>query len=291
MTITASTSVAAVIGWPVEHSMSPALHNAAFAALGIDAIYTAAAVHPDGLAEALAGMRELGYLGASVTVPHKQATAALCDRLAEPANRIGAVNCVCFTEDGLVGHNTDAGGFVDALLEAGGVARGARVVLLGNGGAALAVAAGLREAGCGELSVIARSPSRPGNDLLGDARPWTTEVLDAALPQCDLLVDCTSAGLDPSRENSLPAPIPLERLNAAATVCSLVYHRTPALLAAAQARGLRTVDGMGMLVHQGARAFRLWTGQAAPLDAMWAAMRAQVAASHTNPASSSASSK
>lgn len=262
--------VGAVIGWPVEHSRSPALHNAAFAAAGIDAVFVALPVAPGGAAAAVRGMASLGFLGASVTVPHKQAVMAACDRLDPSAEVVGAVNCLCFDAGSVIGHNTDAGGFADALAAiATGDPAGRRAVLLGGGGAARAVAAGLRGAGA-QIAVIARAPRRV--DWI-EAAPWTAATLDDALPDCDILVDCTSAGLSAERENQLPAPVPVEALPPSAIVATLVYHRETALLAAARARGLATVDGAGMLVHQGARAFTLWTGRAAPVDAMWRAMR------------------
>lgn len=268
MTITARTRVAAVIGWPVEHSQSPALHNAAFAAAGVDAVLVALPVAPGGVAAAVAGMRAAGFLGASVTVPHKRAAYDACDRLAPSAQAVGAVNCLELAADGVIGHNTDAGGFVDALAEAGHPVSGRRAVILGGGGAARAVWAGLGQAGA-TSAIVARSP---GKVDWAAASPWTREALGALLGDCDLLVDATSMGLDAAREAALPAPIPLERLAPGALVTTLVYHRETALLAAARARGLATCDGAGMLVHQGARAFRLWTGVAAPLDAMWRAM-------------------
>jgi shikimate dehydrogenase len=267
--IGARTRVGAVIGWPVEHSKSPALHNAAFAAAGLDAVFVALPVHPDDLPAAVAGMKAMGFLGCSVTVPHKEAVAALCDRLTEPAATIGAVNCLSFEDGAVVGHNTDAGGFVDSLQEAGINPAGRRAVLLGAGGAARAVAAGLHDAGA-TVDVIARSPDKY---TWTQAHPWTAQTLADLSPHCDLLVDCTSAALDPTREASIPAPIPIEALPASAAVASLVYHREPALLAAARARGLQTVDGAGMLVHQGARALRLWLDLDPPIAAMRTAIR------------------
>jgi shikimate dehydrogenase len=265
---TAATRLAVVIGDPVEHSLSPALHSAAFAASGIDAVFVAVRVARDQLAAALAGLRAMGVLGISVTVPHKQAVMALVDRLDGLAARVGAVNCVSVAADGaLVGHNTDAPGFVDS---AGPVA-GQRVVLLGAGGAARAVAAGLADAGVSQLVAVAR---RPDAVDWTRARPWTAEVLAELCPSCDLLVDCTSLGLDPAAEGRVPAAVPLERLPATARVATLVYHRDTALLAAARARGLAVLDGRAMLLHQGARAFFLWTGQPAPIDAMAAALDA-----------------
>ncbi len=269
-TVGARTRVGAVIGWPVEHSRSPALHNAAFAASGIDAVFVALPVAPGDVVAAVRGMASMGFLGASVTVPHKQAAMGACDRLDPSAEAVGAVNCLCFDDGAVIGHNTDAGGFVDALAElASGDPTGRRALLLGAGGAARAVAAGLRGAGA-EVAVIARAPERVG---WIEATPWTAAVLDRSVANCDILVDCTSAGLSADGERRLPAPVPIDALPPAAIVASLVYHRETALLAAARARGLTAIDGAGMLVHQGARAFALWTGQSAPVNAMWRAMR------------------
>jgi shikimate dehydrogenase len=260
-----TTRVGAVIGWPVDHSRSPALHNAAFAALGIDAVFVALPVQPARLPAALRGMAALGFLGASVTVPHKQACRDLCDRLDAAAEAIGAVNCVAFARDELVGHNTDAAGFVDALAaELGRGARGARAVLLGAGGAARAVAHGLASAGAAAVTVVARRaadwcPVRGWDELAGLAGG------------ADLLIDCTSAALG---GQPYPAPVPLEALPGGAAVVSLMYGRPQPLLEAARARGLAAMDGAAMLVHQGARAFTIWTGRPAPVDAMRAAMEA-----------------
>lgn len=269
--VTAATRWACVIGDPVEHSASPALHNAAFAALGLDAVFLALRVAPAALAAAVDGLRALRPLGVSVTVPHKPAVAALVDDLAPPADRIGAVNCLELSPDGrLIGHNTDAGGYVDGLADGLGLTvAGLRAVVLGTGGAARAVVAGLEDAGAGAIDVVARAPARVE---WTQAQPWTAETLVALARRADLVVDCTSAGLSAAAEATVPAPFPLAELPAAAVVTSLVYHRTPALLTAARERGLRTLDGGLMLVHQGARALRLWTGREPPVAAMRAAL-------------------
>jgi shikimate dehydrogenase len=266
VTIGGRTRLAAVLGWPVEHSRSPALHNAAFAAVGLDAVFVALAVPPARLPEAVAGLRALGVLGASITVPHKQAIVPLCDALADSATRVGAVNCLAFDGGRVIGHNTDAAGFVDALREAGHEPAGRRAVVLGGGGAARAVVVGLGDAGA-DVAVVAR---RPETVDWAAAQPWTATALAALSPGCELWVDATSMGL---HDAPPPAPVPLER-SPGAVVCSLLYHRDTALVSAARALGLAVVDGAGMLVHQGARAFALWTGRPAPLDAMWRAMRA-----------------
>ncbi len=266
--ISGRTRVAAVIGDPIEHTMSPALHAAGFAALGIDAVMVPFRVTPAELPAAIDGMRALGVMGASVTLPHKQAVARLCDRLVAPADDIDAVNCLCFEGSAVVGHNTDAPGFIDALREAGIDPTGRRALLLGGGGAARAVAAGLHGAGA-RVSLVVRTPQRAR--WCSEVAPFTADALAAALPDCDLLIDCTSAGLS---GGALPAPVRVELLPEGAAVASLVYGRDIELLEQARARGLTAVDGAGMLVHQGARALELWTGRKPPLAALWAAVKA-----------------
>lgn len=271
MNITGATRVAAVLGWPVEHSRSPAMLNAAFTADQVDAVMVPIAVPPDGLAAVIAGLRAARALGASVTVPHKLAVAALCDELSPEATAIGAVNCLSFG-DRIVGHNTDAGGFADALAAAGCELAERRVLLLGAGGAARAVAHGVR--GAKEIVVIAR---RPGEVSWAPARPWTTEELRDALAGADLVVDCTSAGLDPASDAELAESLPLDALAAGAWVATLVYHRRTNLIERAERLGHSTLDGRGMLVHQGARAFTIWTGLPAPVAVMARALDASLA--------------
>jgi shikimate dehydrogenase len=269
-----ATRVGAVLGWPVAHSASPALHNAAFRALGIDAVFVALPVAPADLPAAVRGLAALGMLGASVTVPHKQAIAALCDVLDPSAERVGAVNCLVLAGGRVVGHNTDAGGFTDALRgELERDPRGARAVLLGAGGAARAVAVALAEAGAARVDVVARAP---GAVAWCAAHPWTAATLAALLPACDLLVDCTPVGLAREQRDqagAVPAEVPIDLLPAGAAAVALSYGaQGSALLGRARVRGLAAMDGAAMLVHQGARAFTLWTGQPAPLAVMHAAL-------------------
>lgn len=271
MTIGGSTRFAAVLGHPVAHSRSPAMMNAAFAAAGLDAVFLALDVAPADLAACVGGLRAMGALGASVTVPHKQAVAASCDQLAPAAIAIGAVNCLQLAAGRVIGHNTDSAGFTDALAAAGFDARGARCVLLGGGGAARAVAHGLEASGAALLTVVARSACTWRASV-----PWSAATLAAAFATADLVVDCTSVALDPAAEPAMLAALPLAALPAAAWVGSLVYHRPPLLLTRAAAAGHRTFDGAEMLVGQGAHAFRLWTGVDAPIDAMRTALRASL---------------
>lgn len=268
------TRVAAVIGSPIQHSQSPAIHNAAFAAAGVDAIFVALRVEPADLAAAVQGMRALGFLGASVTVPHKRAILEHCDRVDPAAERVGAVNCLGFAAGGeVIGHNTDVEGFAESVRHDLGLdVRGLRTVLLGAGGAARAAHAGLRREGAASVTLLARRPAA-ASWAPGGARPWNTEELCEALEGCDLLVDCTSTGLSEDAEAAVPAPVPLERLPAGAAVVSLVYHREPGLLGRARALGLKAHDGSGMLVRQAASAFALWTGLPAPVEVMRDALR------------------
>ena len=255
--------ISAVLGWPVEHSKSPAMMNAAFAATGIAAEMIKIGVEPVHFAAKLRELRALPMLGASVTTPHKLAAHDACDELTPAAREIGAVNCLQLAGMKLIGHNTDAPGFVDAVTSAGLDLAGAHVVLLGAGGAARAVAYGCREAGA-IVEVAARTPA---NVAWIAARPWT--ALAGMFAHAQLVVDCMSAEL-----GSDPLDVPLDALPTSSPVATLVYHAKTDLLERASARGHSILDGAAMLLHQGARAFTLWTGVQAPLDAMAAALRA-----------------
>ena len=255
------TRVAAVLGYPVAHSRSPAMMNAAFAALGIDARMDAIAVAPEGLAGEIARLRAIPMLGASVTVPHKFEVAKLCDELAGAAHETGAVNCLVL-RDRLVGHNTDVFGFQDALAESGFDMRGQHAVVLGAGGSARAIDFALKNGGA-TVDVAAR---KPGAVAWTHAYAW--EQLPARMARADLVVDCTPTGLDPASDAAFVAELPIDALRTDAMVATLVYHRRTQLLAVAAARGHRTMDGRLMLIHQAAHAFQLWTGQAPPIDIM-----------------------
>lgn len=283
--LTAHTRVYGILGWPVEHSASPAMHNAAFEAAALDAVYVAFAVRPHALAAAVAGLQALGVRGFNVTLPHKQAVVALLDEVEPDALAIGAVNTVVRDGDRLIGTNTDGAGLVRSLDEAGVAVRGRRVTVLGAGGAARAAAVGLATAGAARITVAARRIER-AEALLAGVKPAIRDVPCEAcaigddLPACfaasDLLVQATSATLGSGPEASrFAASLPIDALPEGAAVVDLVYDPlTTTVLLAARERGLRTVDGMGMLLHQGAAAFERWTGVSAPIDAMRRALRA-----------------
>jgi shikimate dehydrogenase len=267
--IRGTTRVAAVIGWPVEHSRSPQMFEAAFAERAIDAVMIPVGVPPEAFAQVVGALRAMRALGASVTLPHKLAAAAICDELSPAAREIGAVNCLHIDGDRLVGHNTDAAGFIDALVAAGFSPAGKRCLILGAGGAARAVAYGLRTAGASAIEVLARAPEKI---TWTEARPWHTIGLRDGFARAELVVDATPIGLSDGAAATAIDELPLDALPAAAWVATLVYHRRPLLLERAAARGHSIADGRGMLVHQGARAFAIWTGHAPPIEAMQRAL-------------------
>ncbi len=273
--LTGRTRAAGVIGSPIRHSLSPAIFNAAFTAAGLDWAYLAFDV-PEGAAGlALGGMRALGIDGLSVTMPHKAAVLEGLDELSDDARALGAVNCITRHGGLLRGDNTDGPGFLDALRVDEGIdVAGLHCVVVGAGGAGRAVARALGGAGAGSIVVLNRSPDAAAAivQVVGSsARVGTPADLDAA----DLVVNATPLGMGVVvGTDGAPEPLPLDpaRLREGQVVVDLVYHPavTP-LLAAARDRGLRTVNGLGMLIHQAAHAFRLWTSEDPPLEAMSAA--------------------
>ncbi|HET6954523.1 MAG TPA: shikimate dehydrogenase [Acidimicrobiales bacterium] len=280
--ITGATRLAAVIGSPVRHSLSPVILNAAFAATGTDWVFVALEVPEGAGAAAIAAARTLGLAGLSVTMPHKAAAAAAVDDLTPAAADLGAVNCVIAEERRLVGDNTDGDGFLDALrLDAGIDPAGRRCVLLGAGGAGRAVARALGRAGA-EVIVVNRSPE-PAARAAALAGPAARVGSAADVPGADLVVNATPLGMGAvgSGVTARRGPLPVDpaALHAGQVVVDLVYHPavTPLLAAAAEA-GATAVGGLGMLVHQAAHAFRRWTGDEPPTGAMAAAAQAALTA-------------
>jgi shikimate dehydrogenase len=267
--VTGATTVAGVIGWPIRHSRSPAILNAAFAAAGLDWVYAAFAVPPGGGGDAVRAVRTLGLGGLSVTMPHKEDAAAAVDDLSDAAAALGAVNCVSVVDGRLVGDNTDGPGFVDAIrAELGVDLAGRRVVVLGAGGAARAIVRAAAVAGAASVQVVNRTEAKA--EAAAALAGACGSVADAhAAADADVVVNATPVGMAGSSSKLLVQP---DWLHADQVVVDIVYHpaRTP-LLEAAAARGARTANGLGMLVHQAAHAFRAWTGEAAPIGAMAAA--------------------
>ena len=267
-----------MIGDPVRHSLSPLIHNAGFRAVDLDWAYLAFEVPAGGGAAAVAAMRALGIDGLSVTMPQKAEVAAATDRLSPDAEALGAVNTVVRQGTVLVGENTDGQGFVNALrVDEGFDPAGKRCLVVGAGGAARAVVRALAAAGAREVVVTARRPEAAAEAvaLAGPVgRLGDVDEADGA----DLVVNATPLGMADVIELDPGLPVPEERLGPGQVVADLVYHPlvTP-FVATARRRGAVAVNGVGMLLHQAAVAFRLWTGEDAPLEAMSAAVVAELA--------------
>ncbi|KUK83284.1 MAG: Shikimate dehydrogenase [Pelotomaculum thermopropionicum] len=279
--ISGRTGVCGIIGCPVEHSFSPAMHNAAFTALGLDFVYVPFQVSPRLLPAAVTAVRALGLVGVNVTVPHKQAVLPFLDELSEAARLAGAVNTIVNRSGWLYGDNTDGKGFLRSLDEgAAFVPSGRTALILGAGGAARAVASELALAGAKKLVVVNRSLERAARlagfvtektGVRAEVVPWpATEsdtIADEVLREADLVVQTTSLGMYPGVMSTVP--LPYEWFRPGQVACDLVYNPVETLFLRKAARaGATVVDGLGMLLHQGALSFEMWTGAAAPLEVM-----------------------
>jgi shikimate dehydrogenase len=266
----------AVLGHPIGHTLSPVMHNAAFQSLGLDAIYLAFDVAPERLMDVLPAMRALGFRGVNLTVPLKEVAFKGLADLDDSARRLGAVNTVQFPPGGLRGHNTDGTGFVRAIREAFGASpRGLTVFILGCGGAGRAVAITAAVEGAARLLLADIAPGRcqgVARDIAGFAPGARVEVVgaDAAawarrVREADLVVQCSPVGMKPADV----CPLPPDAFRAGQLAFDLVYNLPETcFMRAARAGGARTVNGLGMLLHQGAEAFTIWTGKPAAVDVM-----------------------
>jgi len=275
MDINAHTQLCGVIGNPVEHSLSPAIHNAAFQKLGLNFVYLAFRV--DAIGDAIKGFRALGnFRGASVTIPHKVASVPFLDSIAPTARQIGAINTIVAADGILTGYNTDATGALRALREGSVALEGQKVVMLGSGGAARAIAFALgTEAGIKHLTILGID-DQERTALARDLQSKTAMVvhescldentLQKVLPDAHVLIHCTPMGMSPNvHETSVPAIL----LHAGLTVMDIVYNpRDTRLLKDAKAAGCCTIPGLEMFLHQAAAQFELWTNQTAPVDVM-----------------------
>ncbi len=274
--ISTKTKICGLIGDPVEHSVSPAMHNTAFSSLGLDYIYLPFRVVRDNLVRAIDGLKVLNIRGLNVTIPHKVAVIPLLDEMEPLAQKIGAVNTIANDKGRLKGHNTDAGGFLKALLERGVEPRGKKVVVLGAGGVSRAISFTLAERGA-EIVILNRRLEMDWAVKLASSisQLSTKEVkalelndknLSSVLEAADILVNATSVGMSPNSNNS---PLPARLLKPELVVFDVVYNPLKTrFLAEAEAAGAETISGIDMLVWQGALAFELWTGAKAPIDIM-----------------------
>jgi len=262
--IDGATRLVGLMGWPINHSHSPAMHNAAFAALGLPWVYVPLPVQPGRAGDAVRGLAALGFAGANVTMPHKPAVMPHLHEVTPAARTVGAVNTIIVREDGtLLGDTTDGYGFMAVLAEHG-VALDGPALVIGAGGAARSVTYALAEAGM-ERAAPPAALSLPAGRLTAHSYP---DALPGLARVARLIVNATSLGM----RDGDPAPWdPGVPFRPDQVVYDLVYHRPTAFLARAAADGARTINGLGMLVHQGARSFELWTGRPAPVDLMRAA--------------------
>ncbi len=280
-TITGSTVLTGIIGWPVAHSLSPAMHNAAFAALGLDMAYVPLPVAAGRLEAAVGGLAGLGFRGANVTMPHKAAVLPFLDDVSGDARLIEAVNTIVVAGGALEGHNTDVGGFVAALRDVvSEPLDGAGALVLGAGGVARAATLGLVRLGVRTITVVNRSPARAEElaRLLGAVderarfRVVTLDALTAShVREADILVNASPLGM--SEPLKVPAVL-VDTMRRDHIVFDVVYGQRPTVpLERARAIGARAIDGLDMLAWQAALSFELWTGRGAPLEVMRSAAR------------------
>lgn len=276
LNITPKTRVCALFGHPIGHSLSPALHNAAFKALGLPFVYVAHDIAPSALPDAISGVRALGYRGLSVTIPHKVPALSLVDEVDSTARGIGCINTVVIEGSRLLGHNSDGRGALNALCEADANPAGRKVVLLGSGGAARALAITLALEAAPKELVILGPQDAERERLVSDtgalasvpvrgARPEDS-VLELELSDADLLLQCTPIGMHPNIDDSLVQPDWLQRTT---TVFDAVYNpRETKLLRDAREAGCTVVPGLEMFLGQAIVQFELWTGIKAPVEVM-----------------------
>ncbi|MDO9441005.1 MAG: shikimate dehydrogenase [Beijerinckiaceae bacterium] len=255
--------LAGVMGWPVMHSRSPMLHNYWFKQHGLAGTYVPLAIEPAGIGPALRALQPLGFAGCNLTIPHKETALAFVDEVADTARRIGAISCVTVRRDGsLVGTNNDGYGYIESILAEvpGWRADAGPIVVMGAGGGARAVVLGLADRGAREIRLINRSPERAlglAQEFGAPVRAVAWEDRHAALEDAAMLVNTTSQGM----VGQTPLDLAIERLPRHALVSDIVYipRETP-LLRQARERGNPTINGLGMLLHQGRPAFRDWFG-------------------------------
>ncbi|WP_457569608.1 shikimate dehydrogenase [Desulfurobacterium sp.] len=268
--ITGKTDVYGIFGFPVKHSLSPLMQTAAFHTLGIDAVYVPFEVSPEDLKDAVAGLRAMNIKGINVTVPLKEKIVPFLDRVDEAAAFLGAVNTVKSENGILIGYNTDGDGFVDSLEEEGVDINGKTVLLIGAGGSGKAVAFALLKRGAGKVVIANRTVEKAKSlaeklESYGKVEAVSLGDIENFLEEVDLIVNTTSLGM----KESDPPLFDYALIPSSAVVVDIIYKPFKTkLLLAAEEKGAKIINGLGMLVHQGARAFRIWTGYEPPVDVM-----------------------
>lgn len=276
MEINAKTKMFAVIGDPIEHSISPEMHNAVFDKLGMNCTYVAFNVMSEDLGDAIKGFKAMGFGGVNVTIPHKLAVMDSIDDLSEEARIIGAVNTLEFKDNKIIGHNTDGIGALSALMEGGADPKGKRVVLLGSGGAARAIAVTIAVRGEIESLTILGVVEDELKKLVDDitkatsanvkGQMMTDETKAEAIKEADILIHATPIGMHPKVDDTL---VPSDLFMSEIAVMDIVYNpQRTRLLKEAEKAGCNTIEGIGMFVGQGAEAERIWLGIDPPVDIM-----------------------
>jgi len=270
-----STKIVKLIGYPVEHSRSPLMHNAAFQSLGLDFVYLLFSVKPSHLKEAVTGLRASNVAGANVTIPYKEEVMKYLDEITPEAKLIGAVNTIHNREGKLIGYNTDGQGFITSLLTDGKVKlEGQKVFLIGAGGAGKAVAVKLAERGVERLvitdKIVERAEALVGRlrENIPDCPVYAVAISSKefaeTISESTLLVNATPVGM----KEGDPCVVDPEYLHKDLFIYDVIYNRETPLIVAAKKRGLKALGGIEMLIHQGAASFEIWTGQKAPIEIM-----------------------
>jgi shikimate dehydrogenase len=276
--INAATRLCAVFGSPIAHSASPAMHNTAFAELGLNWRYLAFEVDPKNLRAAIEGAKAMNFSGINLTVPHKLLAMEMVDALDISAETWGAVNTIKFQPDGAIGFNTDADAITKSLREDLKVElSGAKVLLLGAGGAGRTAALKLASENVAELFLVNRTRSKAEEIAVEIKKQFPSVKVAVGFPKTnvDLLLNATSLGL--KTDDASPLDEKQFSLKQARAVYDMIYRPAETkLLAAAKAAGCKTANGLGMLLHQGAKAFEIWTGKTAPLDVMRRALEQNI---------------
>ena len=275
MKITGKTRIIGIIGWPVKHSLSPIMHNAAFEHLGLDFCYVPFAVKEDHIEKAIKGIPALNISGLNVTIPHKESVIPFLSETSEEVKMIGAVNTIKIMDNKLIGYNTDGPGFIASLKEAGISIKNHSLLILGAGGAAKAVVFQSAIEGAREIIIANRtiqkaiSIKNQTEKYLPSVNLKTTGIgydeLKDIIGRVDIIVNATSIGL----KSGDPSPIPNELINKRLFVCDLIYNPPEtSLIKYAKASGCKFMNGTGMLLHQGVIAFKIFTGSEAPIEVM-----------------------
>ncbi len=274
MNIKGTTKVVGVFGYPVKHSASPAMHNAAFQALGLDYLYLPFKVRPERLGEAAQALVSLNIVGVNITIPHKETVRPYLQEISREAELIGAVNTIVVRDERLIGYNTDGQGFIASLREDGGeTVKGKTLLVLGAGGAARAVVTQAALEGAREILVtdkLEEKAEKVVHDLkknipFGQTQAIPRQEIKSQLRKADFLINATPVGMHPQD----PLIIDPNWLHPSLLVFDLVYNLGETkLIKAARGKKCRVVGGLGMLVHQGALSFQLWTGKEAPIGVM-----------------------